>query len=95
MDMIVLNPVSEPHSGKHGEVKRLNNFDGKVLGILDDAFTATWKDTVSTLERLAKERFPGITIKHWMKPILTQPSPKSLIDEIASTADAAVVGLCG
>ena len=95
MGIVVLEPVGEVEIVEVGLAPHLDSLDNKVIGILDDGFGCTVPHTFARLEELIKEKYPGTTVKHWVKPQLSQPSPVSLLDEIKESCDGIIVGVCG
>ena len=95
MGIFVLEPVGEVKIAAEGLAPRLDSLDNKVIGVLDDGFAGTVPHTFTRLKELIKEKYPGATVKHWIKPNLTQTSPISLLDEIIEGCDGVIVGVCG
>lgn len=96
MKVVFLNPQGEARYEREGKelAPRLEGLSHKTLGILDDGFGGTVPDTIRRLGEMAEERFEGVGIIHRMKPNLGSPSPVGLIDELARTCDAVIVGVC-
>ncbi|MFC1861414.1 hypothetical protein ACFLYL_03995 [Chloroflexota bacterium] len=90
--MKVLNPVGEKRRvDVKGELAaRLDTIDGKIIGIIDDGAGKTY---FQRIEELLEEKARPSRVIHKLRPHLSQPSPAELIDEIAKSCDAAIVGI--
>ncbi|MFC1919972.1 hypothetical protein ACFLWX_04195 [Chloroflexota bacterium] len=95
MRIVILDPVGEVELGSKEREIRPESLNGKVIGILDDGLGGTAHDTLNAIEQLAKVKFQDVQTLYWKKPYLSQPSPLTLIDEIAQSVDVAVVGVAG
>lgn len=91
--MIVLNPMGRVAAAKTegGLAPRLEQFEGSVIGIIDDGF-ANSAEFLRGVEEILRVRFENCKTQYWDKPILSRPSPDSLIEE-AQACDAVIVGI--
>ena len=88
--MEILVPVWTDSGTRPSPKRRLKDLKGAVVGILDDNLDLPF---TARLEQIFHERVPEAQVRHWHKPYGTAPSPKDLIEEVASQADVAVVGV--
>ena len=86
----LLDPTSEQKSSKRLPLKRLNNLQKKIVGLLDiskpkgDFF----------LDRIANRLHEkGIGVKRFSKPTFTRVAPIELKNEIAASCDAVIEAL--
>lgn len=89
--MKVLNPVGET---KYRELKdklapRPSTLEGKVIGFVDDGAGQAYFDRIAEL--LHDICRPARIVKR-VKPLLSAPSPQSLLEEIREKCDVVVVG---
>ncbi len=91
MSIWVLEPVGERAVHQGALAPRLQKLSGTV-GILDDGFPGMVHHTFVTWEELLRER--GLKTKSWVKPNLSLPAPTPTIEEIVSTCNGVIVGVC-
>lgn len=96
MKVVFLNPQGEAQYEREGRelAPRLESLKGKTLGFLDDGFGGTVPDSMKRLRELATEKHEGVKVVYRVKPNLGSPSPPVLIEELAKTCDAVIVGVC-
>jgi hypothetical protein len=91
--MRVLSPVGERR--RFAEKKLDPSARGRTIGLVNNGFGDKIATTFfARLQELFSAE-PGVTeVQVWRKPVFTRPSPEKLIDEVATAAHQAVVGLC-
>ena len=89
--MKVLNPVGETRyqEAKDRLAPRPSTLEGKVVGFLDDGAGQAYFDRLAEL--LHDICRPAAIVKR-VKPLLSAPSPRSLLEEMAQKCDVVVVG---
>ena len=94
--LIVLNPTSvvRPRVVEGQLAERLPDFNGKVVGLIDDGLIGS-EYYMRGVEQLLRAEYPGVTTYFWSKPILSRPAPPELISEAAERCDAVIVGSAG
>lgn len=88
--MEILVPVWSEGGQRPSAKRRPKDLRGVHIGIVDDNMDPPFTER---LEQLFRERVPQAEVRRWHKPFATAPSPKELIEEVASRADVAVVGV--
>ena len=93
--LIVLNPEGKPRAGKETEVaRRVDRVEGKTIGVIDDGLAGS-DYFMKGIQQLIEKTYPGAKALYFPKPILSRPSPKELLDQVAGQCDAVVVGIAG
>jgi hypothetical protein len=87
--LVVLKPVPKTRFDGDRLAPRLDSLAGKTIGLLDDGHTTAGDYLRGVGEILARQ---GAQVRYWRKPILSRPSPDTLLDEIAGAVDAVIVG---
>jgi|DewCreStandDraft_2_1066082.scaffolds.fasta_scaffold00265_2 hypothetical protein len=92
--MIVLSPqtIVREERLKGQLAPRLPTLEGFTVGIIDDGF-AGCEEYLRGLQSFIEARFPGAQVLYWYKPVLSRPSPPSLIEEARSRCQAVIVGV--
>lgn len=88
--MRVRSPVGEVRVPLARGARPSGGLQGKVIGILNDDFG---RDYCQHLRALLLERYGPADVRYWHKPHNNSPSPQSLVDEVASQVDLAIVGV--
>ncbi len=90
--MKILNPVGDVRYIERRDklAPRLSDLAGKVIGFVDDG---AGKSYFQRIEELLTERAKVAQIIRKVKPLLSAPSPRELVDEVASACDAVIVGV--
>jgi hypothetical protein len=89
-DSVLLDPTSESQPGLRPAAQRPSTFSGKTAALID---ISKYRGDVflDTIEGRLIEA--GLSVKRYVKPTYAKPAPTSLQQEIAATADLAVVAL--
>lgn len=88
----LLNPTSQGDSAKKHLAPRLDNLDGKVMGLLD--ITKNGSDIfLDRVEELICERFEITDVVRVKKPTFSRPAPSELLIDLADQVDFVVEGL--
>jgi hypothetical protein len=67
-----------------------DNTTAAMIGIVDDNLDPPFMDA---LVKGLRDRYPGTSVRQWIKPIGTAPAPESLIDEMAKEVQIAISGI--
>ena len=89
--ILILDPTGRAREGSVRIPGPLSRLEGKVVGI----FTNRWKSMdlmAKHFERLLRARYRVAEVVTRAIPI-SEPAPAALLDEMAGTADLAIVGL--
>ena len=88
----LLNPSSQGDVSEKYLAPRLDNLDGKVMGLLD--ITKNGSDIfLERVEELICERFEITEIVRVKKPTFSRPAPSELLVELSEHADFVIEGL--
>lgn len=87
--LVVLKPVPKSRFDAGRLAPRLPDLDGRTVGLLDDGHITAGEYLRGVGDILARR---GAQVRYWRKPILSRPAPDSLLDEIARSCDAVIVG---
>ena len=90
--MKILDPTVENPPGDGALAPRLNSFDGKVIGFLDNKFHGADK-TLMRAEEILKSRYnlAGTVVRH--KSYLGEPAADEIMDEMLSSCDAVITAI--
>jgi hypothetical protein len=93
--MKVFNPTGVVRKKSVEDLLFLDELRGKTIGLVDDGWGGKWcRQFFDRIGELFTERCGVAEVVHLEKPLLSKPSPDSLLDEVVARCDAAVVGLC-
>lgn len=90
--IFVLDPTAPPRKLEHAMAPRKDDIRGQCVGFL-------WNgkpngDTLfDRLEQLLREKYEIKGVMHRRKDTASIPTPQQVIDELAQSADAVIVGL--
>ncbi len=88
----LLNPISHGDVGEKYLAPRLDNLDGKVMGLLD--ITKNGSDVfLDRVEELICERFEITEVVRIKKPTFSRPAPTEFLINLAEQVDFVVEGL--
>ncbi len=88
----LLNPTSQGETAEKFLAPRLENLDGKVMGLLD--ITKNGSDVfLDRVEELIRERFNITDVVRVKKPTFSRPAPTELLINLAEQVDFVVEGL--
>ena len=85
-------PAGEPQAVEKALAPRLRSLDGRRIAVVDEGFPGA-EQFVNAIGDLLADRYADVTVRRIRKPMLSKPSPISLIEEIAANCDAAIVGV--
>jgi hypothetical protein len=87
--MEILSPVWPATTSTRPQKRRPQGLDGATVALVDDNLDIPF---TTRLEELIETRYRA-KVRRLVKPSGTAPSPPALIDEAASAADVAIVGI--
>lgn len=88
----LLNPTSQGDAAEKYLAPRLDNLDGKVLGLLD--ITKNGSDIfLKRIEELICDRFQITEVVRVKKPTFSRPAPDELLINLAEQVDFVIEGL--
>ena len=88
----LLNPTSQEETTEKYLAPRLDNLDGKVMGLLD--ITKNGSDIfLDRVEELICEQFNIAEVVRVKKPTFSRPAPTELLVNLADRSDFVVEGL--
>ena len=88
----LLNPTSQDDAVEKYLAPRLDNLDGKVLGLLD--ITKNGSDIfLDRVEELIRARFDIADVVRVKKPTFSRPAPTELLINLAEQVDFVIEGL--
>lgn len=88
----LLNPTSQGDVSERYLAPRLDNLDGKVLGLLD--ITKNGSDIfLDRVEELIRARFDIEDVVRVKKPTFSRPAPTELLIKLAEQVDFVIEGL--
>lgn len=88
--LVILSPVGLTRHGVGRLAPRLDDVAGRTIGLLDDGFPDADRYLREVGATLAAR---GAQVRYWLKPMLSRPAPPELLDEVARSCDAVVVGV--
>lgn len=91
IDMLV--PTAEIRKKEEGLAPRVNDLDNKVIGILDNNWDS-YLPFVERVEELLSERYKSSRIIRRTKLEKVLGAPADLIDELATSCQVIINGLC-
>ncbi len=92
VNVTLLDPTSQGDSSEKYLAPRLENFDGKVMGLLD--ITKKGSDIfLDRVEELLCERFDITEVIRVKKPTFARNAPHDLLVNLAERADFVIEGL--
>lgn len=87
--IVLLEPVGESSLAPRGLAPRLASLEGKVIGFLDEGDMSPYLERFRAILRdLARPA----EVAYWRKPLMSKPSPSTLLEEVAERCDAVIVG---
>lgn len=87
--LVILSPIGLTRHGEGRLAPRLDDVAGRTIGLLDDGFPGA-EDYLRAVGAALVER--GAQVRYWLKPMLSRPASPELLDEVARSCDAVVVG---
>lgn len=88
----LLDPVAPNNPSKKYLAPRLNDLNGKVMGLLN--ISKNGSDIfLDRVEELMRENFDLVDVVRVTKPTFARPAPQDLITELADRCDFVVEGL--
>ncbi len=92
INVTLLDPTAQADAAVKFLAPRLENFDGKVMGLLD--ITKNGSDIfLDRVEELMRERFDIAEVVRVKKPTFARPAPIALLDDLAEQVDFVIEGL--
>ena len=88
----VLDPTAPPRELKIPMALRPDDLRGRTVGFLWNS-KPNGDALFSRLEELLREKYEITLTSHQRKPTASIPADQSVVDELATSVDAAVVGL--
>lgn len=88
----LLNPISQDDIGEKYLAPRLDDLDGKVLGLLDITKNGS-EIFLERVEELVRSRFDIINVVHVKKPTFSRPAPVEILINLADQVDFVIEGL--
>ena len=88
----VLDPTAPPRELSHSMALRPEDLRGRTVGFLWNS-KPNGDALFSRLEELLREKYEITLTSHQRKPTASIPADEKVLDELATTADAVVVGL--
>ena len=89
---ILLDPIAPNNASEKFLAPRLDDLNGKVMGLLD--ISKNGSDIfLDRVEELMREHFDLVDIVRVTKPTFGRPAPQDLITELADQCDFVVEGL--
>ncbi len=90
--IVVMNPTAPPRELRHTMADRLEDIRGKTVGFL-------WNNKPNgdllfqRLEELLRDKYEISGTEYGLKPTASIPATEEVLEKLAATVDAAVVGL--
>ena len=88
----VLDPTAPPRELSHSMALRPADLRGRTVGFLWNS-KPNGDALFSRLEQLLREKYEIKLTSHQRKPTASLPADKNILDELATSTDAVVVGL--
>ena len=88
----VLDPTAPPRELSHSMALRPEDLRGRTVGFLWNS-KPNGDALFSRLEELLREKYEITLTSHQRKPTASIPADDEVLDELATSADAVVVGL--
>ncbi len=88
----VLDPTAPPRELSHSMALRPEDLRGRTVGFLWNS-KPNGDALFSRLEELLREKYEITLTSHQRKPTASIPADDDVLDELATSADAVVVGL--
>ena len=89
---ILLDPIAPNNASEKFLAPRLDDLDGKVMGLLN--ISKNGSDIfLDRVEELMREHFDLVDVVRVTKPTFARPAPQDLITELADQCDFVVEGL--
>ena len=90
--IMVLDPTAPPRELSHSMALRPESLRGRTVGFLWNS-KPNGDALFSRLEELLREKYEITMTSYQRKPTASLPADDKVIEELATTADAVVVGL--
>ena len=90
--IVVLDPTAKPRELRHAMAPRLPDLRGRAIGFLWNS-KPNGDILFARLEELLRQKYEITDIMHRRKPTVSVPAAKQVIDELAASCHAVVVGL--
>lgn len=88
----LLNPTSQGDAAEKYLAPRIDNLDGKVLGLLDITKNGS-EIFLDRIEELIRSRFDIADVVRVKKPTFSRPAPIELLNNLAERVDFVIEGL--
>ncbi|MEK7873062.1 MAG: hypothetical protein AAB502_04285 [Chloroflexota bacterium] len=93
--LVILNPEGKARAVKQTELaRRIDRIEGKTIGVIDDGLSGS-DYFMKGIQGLIEKTYPGSKAIYYPKPILSRPSPKEMLEQVANQCDAVIVGIGG
>ncbi len=89
----MLVPTVEARKGQGGLAPRVNDLDNKVIGFTDNRWE-TYIPFLKRIEELLSERYRSSRIVRKTKMTKSDRAPVNMIDELATSCQVIINGLC-
>ena len=90
--LIVLDPTAAPREMLQAMAPALDGLGGQSLGFLWNS-KPNGNLLFERLEKLLREKYEIADVIHWRKPTASLPAEDSVLDELAGSVQAVIVGL--
>ena len=90
--LIVLDPTAAPREMLQAMAPALDGLGGQSLGFLWNS-KPNGNLLFERLEKLLREKYEIADVIHWRKPTASLPAEDSVLDEMAGSVQAVIVGL--
>ena len=90
--LIVLDPTAAPREMVQAMAPALDGLGGQSLGFLWNS-KPNGNLLFERLEKLLREKYEIADVIHWRKPTASLPAEDSVLDELAGSVQAVIVGL--
>ena len=88
----LMDPRGNPHVGDKRISARLEDLNGKVVGLLNNG-KPHFDLFLADLESRLRAAYPSIRIVQRTKPVVPRPAPQDMMTELVDECDALVTGI--
>ena len=90
--IVVLDPTAEPRDLRHTMAPRLPDLRGQAVGFLWNS-KPNGDILFARLDELLRQKYEVVRTLHQRKPSSSSPATEQILDELATSVHAVVVGL--